>query len=283
LFCVLAYRHLFHAGNFADVFKHALLARLLLLLTRKDKPLCYLDTHAGIGRYDLSHAWARKLAEHEDGIARLWSRNDVPELLEPYLSIVRAQNRDRPLRFYPGSPIIAHELLRATDRMVLVELNREDCARLGHLFAQERRVKVVNDDGYHALKAFLPPHERRGLTLIDSSFDRAGEFERLTRAAVLAHERFATGVYAFWYPLMEPPAMHAFERAVVATGIRKILQIEVSVFAQSWRASLRGCGMLVINPPFGFEQQSRAVLDWLWPVLSEEKEGGVRVRWLVPE
>jgi 23S rRNA (adenine2030-N6)-methyltransferase len=280
---LLAYRHLFHAGNFADVFKHALLTRLLLLLEQKDKPFCYLDTHAGIGRYDLSHAWAQKLTEYKDGIERVWQRDDIPELLAPYMQIVRAQNRDSQLRFYPGSPVIARELLRPTDRMVLVELSKDDCARLGHLFAEEPRVKVVNDDGYHALKTFLPPHERRGLTLIDSSFDRGGEFERLTQGLVLARRRFATGVYALWYPLMEPPVMHQFERSVAASGVRKILQAELSVWGSKWRASLRGCGMLVVNPPFGFEQQARTVLDWLWPALSEDREGGVRVRWLVPE
>jgi 23S rRNA (adenine2030-N6)-methyltransferase len=280
---VLAYRHLFHAGGFSDVFKHALLTRLLLLLAQKAKPFCYLDTHAGIGRYDLTHPWAQKLTEYKQGIGRLWERNDVPELLVPYMQIVRAQNKNSQLRFYPGSPVIAHELIRPEDRMVLVELNKDDCARLGHVFAEDRQVKVVNDDGYHALKAFLPPHERRGLTLIDSSFDRAGEFERLSDALVAAHRRFATGVYVLWYPLMEPPAMHHFERQVIATGIRKILQAELSLFPHKWRASLRGCGMLVVNPPFGFERQARTVLDWLWPALSETVEGGVRVRWLVPE
>jgi 23S rRNA (adenine2030-N6)-methyltransferase len=280
---MLAYRHLFHAGNFADVFKHTLLTRLLLLMGQKDKPFSYLDTHAGIGRYDLSHAWAQKLSEYKDGIWRLWERDDIPELLAPYLQIVRAQNRSNQLRFYPGSPVIARELLRPSDHMVLVELSKEDFGRLAHLFADERRARVINDDGYHALKAFLPPLERRGLTLIDSSFDRGGEFERLTQALVLAHRRFATGVYALWYPLMEPPVMHQFERALAATGVRKILQAELSVYGAKWRASLRGCGMMVINPPFGFEQQARTVLDWLWPALREDQEGGVRVRWLVPE
>src|SRR5215510_14335243 len=161
---MLAYRHLFHAGNFADVFKHALLVRLLLLMEQKDKPFLYLDTHAGIGRYDLSHPWAQKLAEYEDGIARLWQRDDVPEMIAPYVELVRAINPSRALRFYPGSPLIARALLRPNDRMVLAELNREDYARLAQAFADERRARVVNDDGYHALKAFLPPLERRGLT-----------------------------------------------------------------------------------------------------------------------
>src|SRR4249920_1535759 len=153
---MLAYRHLFHAGNFADVFKHALLTRLLLLLARKDKRFLYLDTHAGTGLYDLSHPWARKLAEYEDGIARLWARGDIPELLRPYIEAVRADNPGGDLRFYPGSPRIARRFLRAGDRMALSELNKHDCANLASLFEDDRQVVVHYMDGYQALKALLP-------------------------------------------------------------------------------------------------------------------------------
>jgi len=285
---MLAYRHLFHAGNFADVFKHALLTRLLLLLLRKDKPLLYLDTHAGTGRYDLSHPWARKLNEYEDGIARLWKRTDLPPLLLPYIESVRAENSDDALRFYPGSPRIARRLLRPGDRIALSELNRDDCATLAHLFEHDRRVAVRCLDGYQALKGLLPPAERRGLVLIDSSFDRAAEFARLTEALASAHKRFATGVYAIWYPLMMPATMHGFERSIVATGVRKILQLELTPLPEGWTLSLRGCGLLVVNPPFGFEQEARSLLTWLGPVLSQIDEASsptqeVRVRWLVPE
>ncbi len=286
---MLAYRHLFHAGNFADVFKHALLTRLLLLIARKDKPFFYLDTHAGIGRYDLTHPWALKLAEHKDGIGRLWTRTDIPELLHPYVETVRADNPTGALRFYPGSPRIARRFLRAGDRMVLAELNKDDCAALARLFEGDRQVIVELSDGYQALKAFLPPKERRGLVLVDSSFDRSGEFARLTEGLVSGHKRFATGVYALWYPLMEPVAMHAFERGMLGTGIRKILQLELSVLPERCTVSLRGCGLLVVNPPHGFEVQAKALLDWLRPVLADQGEPGdrpqssVRVRWLVPE
>ena len=280
---MLAYRHQFHAGNFADVFKHALLTRLLILLGRKDKPYLYLDTHAGIGRYDLTHAWALKNAEHEDGIARLWKRNDIPALLEPYMDAVRAENRGPALRFYPGSPRIARRLLRPDDRMVLTELSRDDSKTLMDLFDGDRQVRVFHEDGYHALKVFLPPLERRGLVLVDSSFDRSGELARLTEGLIAAHLRWATGVYALWYPLLEPAVMHGFERGLIDLGIRKILQLELSVLPDGWSASLRGCGMVVVNPPFGFEEEARAVLEWLWPILSEAEQGGTRVRWLVPE
>ncbi len=279
---MLAYRHLFPAGNFADVFKHARLTRLLLLLARKDKPFCYLDTHAGIGLYDLGHPWAQKLAEYRDGIERVWRREGAPALLAPYLEAVRADNPDGRLRRYPGSPRIAARLLRPTDRMVLTELNLDDCKQLGALLADDPRVVVEHADGYQALKAHLPPRERRGLVLVDSSFDRAKELERLTEALSLAHRRFATGVLALWYPLMAPVVMHGFARGVVATGIRKVLRLELSVFPESWSASLRGSGMLVVNPPFGFEEEASGLLGWLWSALSEG-EGGWRVEWLIQE
>jgi 23S rRNA (adenine2030-N6)-methyltransferase len=280
---MLAYRHLFHAGNFADVFKHSLLTQLVLALEKKDKPFFVLDTHAGTGLYDLTHAWAQKNAEYKDGIALLSGHKDVPNALVPYLEAVRAENGHGTLRFYPGSPRIVRRLLRPNDRMVLIELNRKDCEELEALFRGDRQVIVRLMDGYQALRAFLPPKERRGLVFIDSSFDRAQEFKRLSEGLAEAHRRFATGVYGLWYPLIEPTAMRAFERGVVATGIRKILQLELSVMPDDWSGNMRGCGLLVVNPPFGFEEVARPILDWLWPVLSRQRDGGHTVKWLAGE
>jgi len=275
---VLAYRHHFHAGNFADVFKHALLARLLVALAKKEKPFCYLDTHAGIGRYDLAHRWAQKNREYEGGIARLWDRGDLPALLAPYLDAVRAENPEGTLAVYPGSPAIAQRLLRAGDRMVLCELNPRDKDALRARFARERRAGVHSLDGFQAVKAFLPPQERRGLMLMDPSFDRKGEYARVAEALAEAHRRFATGVLAFWYPLMEPAALRAFERAVRDTGVPRILQLELWVHPADWTADLRGCGMLVVNPPFGFDADAREILPWLVAVLAAPGAGGQRVR-----
>lgn len=280
---MLAYRHLFHAGNFADVFKHALLARLLVTLGRKDKPYCYVDTHAGLGRYDLRHPWAQKNAEWRDGIGRLWDRRDPAPELAPYLDAVRMENPDGSLRFYPGSPRIARRLVRPVDRLLLTELNRDDFESLRDLFAGDRRVTVHHQDGWQALKAFLPPKERRGLVLVDSSFDQAGEFDRLAHGLVEAHRRWATGVLALWYPLMEPPAMRRFLRQVEGTGIRRILRLELSVFPEAWNTSLRGNGMLVVNPPFGFDAEAQRLLEWLLPVLAPLGGGGLEAGWLVPE
>src|SRR5258706_12538379 len=169
---MLAYRHQFHAGYFTDVFKHALLAQLVLALRAKPKPFLYLDTHAGAGLYDLKHPWAQKTREYQLGVARVWGRLDAPAVLAPYLDAVRAENPDGKLRRYPGSPQIAAGLMRSHDRMVLTELNEADCAALAACFAHDRRAQVELMDGYQALSAFLPPRERRGLVFIDSSFDR---------------------------------------------------------------------------------------------------------------
>ena len=280
---MLAYRHLFHAGNFADVFKHALLARLLVALAGKGKPYCYLDTHAGTGRYDLGHEWAWKTREFENGIGRLWDRRDAPAALAPYLDAVHSENPKGRLRFYPGSPLIALKLRRPGDRVVLAELNRADCAELEAVVARERHVSVHLMDGYRALKAFLPPPERRGLVLLDSSFDRSAEFQRIARALKDAYNRWQTGIYAVWYPLMDPAAARGFARDITKTGIRKVLRLELALRPEDWKLTIRGCGMLVVNPPWRFEAEARVLLDWLWRALAVDQAGRAKVDWLTPE
>lgn len=280
---MLAYRHLFHAGNFADCFKHALLAQLILALKQKEKPFFYLDTHAGVGRYDLRHEWAQKLAEWKDGIGRLWGERQVPEAIAPYLEAVRAENPDGRLRFYPGSPRIARRLMRSADRMVACELNKTDCAQLQTLLRDAANTTVQLMDGYQALRAFLPPRERRGLALVDSSFDRAGEYARVAEALRLAHQRWSTGMLAVWYPLMAPGEVRTFERGVEQSGVRKILKLVLAVRPTGWRASLRGCGMLIVNPPWKFDQTASSMLGWLWERLAVNGAGEHGVEWLVPE
>ena len=280
---MLHYRHLFHAGNFADVFKHALLTRLLIALGTKEKPYFYLDTHAGTGRYDLGHEWAWKTREFENGIGKLWDRKDIPDALAPYMDIVRSQNPRGRLRYYPGSPLIALKLRRPGDRLLLTELNKTDCAELEALVGHQRHVAVSLADGYEALKANLPPKERRGLVLHDSSFDRSGEFRRIARALKGAHLLWPTGTYAVWYPLMEPAAMRGFTRDVENTGIRKVLRLELLVRDPVPGPVMPGCGMLVINPPWKFDAEAKPLLNWLRRALSEEGAGRATVDWLTPE
>ncbi len=280
---MLHYRHLFHAGNFADVFKHALLTRLLIALGAKEKPYFYLDTHAGTGRYDLGHEWAWKTREFETGIGKLWDRKDIPEALAPYMDIVRSQNPRGRLRYYPGSPLIALKLRRPGDRLLLTELNKTDCDELDTLVGHQRHVAVSLMDGYEALKAFLPPKERRGLVLHDSSFDRSGEFRRITKALKGAHQLWPTGTFAVWYPLMEPAAMRGFARDVENTGIRKVLRLELLVRDPVPGPVMPGCGMLVINPPWKFDAEAKPLLNWLRRALSTEGAGRATVDWLTPE
>ena len=280
---MLSYRHLFHAGNFADVFKHALLARLLIALKSKGKPYFYLDTHAGTGRYDLSHEWAWKAREFENGIARLWGRKDIPAALAPYMDIVLAENPKGRLRYYPGSPLIALKLRRGSDRLVFTELNRDDSAELQTVVGGARNTTVRLMDGYHALTAFLPPAEKRGLVLLDSSFDRPREFPRIVKALKDAHRRWATGVYAIWYPQMEAAPMRDFARSVQNSGIRKVLRLELTIGRASEQRYMRGCGMLVVNPPWKLDVEARPLLDWLAQALPAEGGGAAKVDWLVPE
>lgn len=280
---MLFYRHLFHAGNFADVFKHALLCRLLIALGGKGRPYCYLDTHAGIGRYDLAHEWAQKAREFENGIGRIWDRKDSPDALLPYLEIVRGENPRGRLRSYPGSPLFALKLRRAGDRLVLTELNETDCAELAGTVSRARDVTVQRMDGYQALKAFLPPKERRGLVLIDSSFDRSGEFPRLARSLKTAHERWPTGVYALWYPMMGSAVVEDFARAIVRTRIRKILRLEMLVRSARDRETVPGCGMIIVNPPWKLDAETRPLVDWLAAALAQDNSAHAKVDWLVPE
>lgn len=280
---MLSYRHQFHAGNVSDVFKHALLTRLLLALGRKDKPYQLLDTHAGIGLYDLQHPWSEKTQEWRKGIALVHGRGDAPEALKPYLDAVRAENPDGQLRHYPGSPRIARRLMRPDDRLVLCELNKDDCAALKSAMQGFRHTSVNNQDGFAAVRAFLPPKERRGLTFIDSAFDEADEFARVARTVREAQQRFATGMVAVWYPLMGTSAMQAFERSLQAAGLPKTLLLELTVHPDGYTEHIRGSGMIVVNPPFGLDREAPPLLDWLWQALSPRGEGHTRCEWLVTE
>lgn len=280
---MLSYRHHFHAGNHADVLKHAVLVWLLRALHGKESAFRYHDTHAGAGRYDLASARAEQNREFEGGIGRLWARTDLPDALREYVDLVRRENPDGKLRFYPGSPLLGRRLLRKQDRMVLTELNDAEVEELEHLFAGDKQVQLEKRDGYDGLR-LLPPPQRRGVVLVDSSFDRANELTRLVEGLTLAHGRWATGVFALWYPLMDPASMEGFEREVVATGIRKVLQLELSVMEQSLaKKAMRGSGLLVVNPPWKLEETARPALEWLAPLLAQGSGAGSRVRWLVPE
>lgn len=276
------YRHIYHAGNFADVFKHTVLSLVLKSLHQKDSAFCYLETHAGAGRYDLSSAAAQKTGEFRDGIQRLWDIDPLPALAD-YLAAVRATNPGATLRYYPGSPAIAQCFLRPQDRMVLMERQPDECALLKAVFTDDRRVTVLAQDGYAGLKAHLPPKEKRGLVLIDPPYEANQEFEQVVAGLRIAHARWASGIYALWYPVKSRPPIERFHRALVASGIRKMLLAEFSPYPEDSEFRLNGCGMVLVNPPWKLEETLRPVLPWLLTVLRQHPAGRSSITWLVPE
>jgi 23S rRNA (adenine2030-N6)-methyltransferase len=277
---MLSYRHGFHAGNFADVFKHALLTQLLLAMQRKDKGFLYLDTHAGAGRYDLHSDYAQKLKEYESGIGLLWQADDLPAGLKPYRDAVAAMNRGPGLRFYPGSPALALALGRPQDQLIFCELHPTDSEALRRFCPKQRGLRVERRDGLQALKAFLPPLLGRGLVHIDPPYERDQEYRQLPELLQMARKRFPAGVFALWYPLLSSRESQRLGERMAATGMRNIQRFEL------WRQvpgpGLYGCGMLVFNPPWRLDEEFGASLAWLADRLGA-KGAGWRSDWLVPE
>jgi 23S rRNA (adenine2030-N6)-methyltransferase len=269
------YRHVYHAGNFSDVFKHSILVLLLENLLRKEKPFCYVDTHAGLGVYNLQSPAAQKTLEYLSGISRVlnWAENDIPVEIAPYLAAIKKLNN---VNFYPGSPFIARSLLRPQDRMVLMELHPEDVLSLKNVFVNDKQVGVHHYDGYQGLKAFLPPHERRGLVLIDPAFEQKNEFDLVLLALENALLRWQTGIYAIWYPIKDLALVANFLHSLSKMDLQ-CLVCEMIIDKQTVLKEFIGCGMVIINPPWQIEIVLKRVLSWLWRVLAVNFAGGVKV------
>jgi 23S rRNA (adenine2030-N6)-methyltransferase len=266
---VLSYRHGYHAGNHADVLKHLVLTRLLTYLARKDKPLCYIESHAGPGLYRLDSPQAQQNLEYDGGIGRLWDRRDLPAAIEAYLGLVRALNPDGNLRHYPGSPWIARQLLRPVDRLVLHELHSSEIGPLRDNFAGDRRVQVIEGDGYRGLVAALPPRERRGLVLLDPAYEVKSDYRQVAETLALAHRRFATGVYVLWYPVVEGGRRDDLERAIARSGIPRIQRYELGVRPAGQGPGMGTSGLMVVNAPWVLMDELRPALAYLADVLGE--------------
>lgn len=279
---MLGYRHGFHAGNFADVFKHAVLVCVLHALRGKDKLFRVFDTHAGAGRYDLHAAQAQKQCEFEEGIGRLWDQAGFSPELDRYLERVRAINPDGRLRGYPGSPRIVRDLLRPGDKLVLTELHPNEFPRLAAEFEGDRQVSVRHGDGYALLESFLPPPERRGLVLVDPAYERKDEFDRVVEAVLLIRRRWANGIVAIWYPILERAPVLRFQRALQATAIPAMLCAELERYPADGPPGLRGCGMILINPPWRLDQSLERLLPELARQLGVGDRGRTRLEWLTP-
>ncbi|MDQ2695220.1 MAG: 23S rRNA (adenine(2030)-N(6))-methyltransferase RlmJ [Pseudomonadota bacterium] len=277
---MFSYRHGFHAGNFADVFKHAILVQLVLALRQKDKPFFVLDTHAGAGRYDLHAEAARRTAEAAAGIGRLWGRGAAGPELRAYLDAVAALNPTGGLAWYPGSPRLIRSLLREGDRLAAVEAQAAEYARLKAEFAADPQVAVHCRDGYESLKALLPPRERRGLVFIDPPYDRPGEFQRLLDGLTLLRQRWPGGIVAVWYPILERAPSARFQRQLKDLGIPAVLAAELGLRPYDNSLGMNGCGMIIINPPWRLDATLRRLLPELLEVLQADGQGGTRVEWL---
>jgi 23S rRNA (adenine2030-N6)-methyltransferase len=286
------YRHAFHAGNFADVFKHALLVQLTRALQRKEKGFLYLDTHAGRGGYDLAAA-ARgdtlvRKPEWPDGIGRLWEKPDLPAPLADYVALVRDFDRDNgnatsEPRFYPGSPRLVQRLVRSQDRLALCEKQPGECAALRAEFALVHRATVQEMDGYVALRAMLPPPERRALVLIDPPFELQDEFAQVAAALREGLRRQPGGMFAVWYPLTERARVDDFFAELLALKLPPTLALELAIAGEGSGLKMRGCGLVVVNPPWQFDCEVEKFLPMLAELLAQAPGADAIMHWLVPE
>jgi 23S rRNA (adenine2030-N6)-methyltransferase len=283
---MLSYQHEYHCGNHADVLKHAVLACALGALGKKPAPLRVLDGFAGSGTYDLFGPEASRHAEYKSGIARLLAAAErpggAPAALAPYLDAVRAMNPEGRLRYYPGSPALSLALLRPGDTVELLEQHPRSLRMLRAAVRGDRRAHVHDRDAYEGLPALVPPRERRGLVLIDPSYEVKDEFKRVAELLLACHRRWPQGVYAIWYPLIRDPQAERFVGRIAATGVRRIWQAELAVGPKRAQG-LWGSGMLVVNPPFGMDEVLGPVMGCLHAVLAGEDAALPVARWLVPE
>ena len=266
------YRHAYHAGNFADVLKHATLALVIEHLKLKPAPFRVIDSHAGTGCYDLGSSEAARTGEWLGGIGRLIGPDAAPlpanvqALLEPYFRAIAACNAQDPAtadRFYPGSPRVALELMRPVDRLIANELHPEDLKALQTSLGRDRRAKILSVDGWQALKAVLPPKERRGVILIDPPFEEAGEYQRLAQGLAAAVRRFATGTYILWFPIKDDVTALHFRETLLAAHYDKLLWVELAVRAPASDLKLSANGLVILNPPYRLDEQVQILLPFL--------------------
>jgi 23S rRNA (adenine2030-N6)-methyltransferase len=270
------YRHAFHAGNFADVFKHALLALVLDYLKRKETGFRYIDTHAGPALYDLSGSEAARTGEWIDGIGRIVKEPFAPDIsafLAPYLQALG----DNAAQTYAGSPALAQRLLRKQDRLTCCELHPEDFRALERNMGRDNRLTLREENGYRALKGLVPPPERRGLVLIDPPFEERNEFQAMEEALAMAWRKWPTGIYALWYPVKDVRAVAQFVARLRAREIPRIIRFELAVEAVRNEGPLSATGLIVVNPPYTLEEQARRLL----PVLAKVMARGAGAQALV--
>ena len=279
------YRHAFHAGNFADVLKHAVLAQCLAALNRKEQAWRIIDTHAGPGLYDLASDKAQRTGEASSGIAKLDQTGpaDLETLLAPYRAVLAEARTRYGDTIYPGSPALARLMMREQDRAIFCEKHPDEALALERYARHDPRVKVLALDGWTGLKANIPPKERRGLVIIDPPFEAADEMERLPQLLASAWRKWPTGHYLLWYPIKDLARTEAFYKAMAATDLRKVLRVELAIENPERATQMVATGLLLINPPWPLEETLKAGLPPLLKMLQRKDDGFWRCDWLIPE
>lgn len=269
---MLSYRHAFHAGNHADVLKHLLLIQLTRYSAQKDKPFWVIDTHAGAGLYTLDTGYATQLKEFEGGIGKLWARQDLPAPLAEYVELVRTLNPGGVLRQYPGSPWLALQTMRPQDRLHLFELHTSDSRILQKNFSDSgKRVAISATNGFDALKALLPPPSRRGLVLIDPSYETRDDYHQVLEALKESLSRFATGIYAVWYPQLAKMESRQLPEKLKRLPLKNWLHVALTVQAPSPGGfGMHGSGMFIINPPWTLHKVLEELMPYLVKVLGQD-------------
>lgn len=279
------YRHAYHAGNFADVLKHTVLLALIEALQAKSTPFCYIDTHAGSGNYELDGFEASKTKEHKDGITRLHPAEKVPPLVQRFrANILASEGNEDGLKQYPGSPLQVARLLRPGDSAQLCELQPQEAEKLRHLLARDPRLHVHQRDGYAALKALLPPKEKRGLVLIDPPYEaQEAEYKVIEHALKSALERWPTGIYAVWYPIKLRSQVQPFLRSLRRIGAKRVLRAELLIHPDDSPLRLNGAGMVILNAPWNLDDTLREPLRSLANLLTQNSPAIAKVDWLLKE
>ncbi len=271
------YRHIYHAGNFADVMKHLALALVLDHMKKKDTPFCVIDAHGGLGKYDLNSEQAGKTREWEAGIGRFADISDMPDDFALYYDLVKA---DLANSFYAGSPLIAQRMIRNTDRLIANELHPEDVQTLQEVVGQKTNTIVTQLDAYECIRANIPPKEKRGLILIDPPFEKTDEFQTLSKQMDEWKKRFATGIYMIWYPIKSHLAVDEMKGAATKLGIRRTWCVETLLHPRANEGTFNGCGLIIMNAPYQVPERIEALLPFL---ISKMGLHATPSAWLVPD
>ncbi|MDO7083546.1 23S rRNA (adenine(2030)-N(6))-methyltransferase RlmJ [Pseudocolwellia sp. AS88] len=268
---MLSYRHAFHAGNFADVLKHAVLTNVLEYMTRKDKGYTYIDSHSGAGMYQLTEEYAQKTGEYKQGIAKLINNDDIPEALEEYIALIQSFNQAEELKLYPGSPAVAKEFSRRQDSAHLFELHSTDINYLTEFCQRWSKSHVKQSDGYQGILSLLPPPSRRGVVLIDPPYELKEDYAKAVKTIISAYKKFATGTYILWYPVVKRELIDKMREQFIASDVKNVLQVEFCMQKDTDTYGMTGTGLYIVNPPWQLTQQLEAIMPYLKDKLGDSQ------------